>query len=59
MSKLRVHAFTVSVDGYGAGPNQSLDNPLGVGAIALHEWMFATRTAQAMFGGQGGEAGGR
>jgi dihydrofolate reductase len=57
MSKLRVHAFSLSVDGYGAGPTQSLDNPLGVGAGALHQWMFATRTAQKMFGGDGGESG--
>jgi dihydrofolate reductase len=57
MPRLRVHSFTVSVDGYGAGPGQSLDQPLGVGGLALHEWMFATRTAQRMFGGQGGETG--
>jgi dihydrofolate reductase len=57
MSKLRVHAFTVSVDGYGAGPNQDINNPLGVGGKGLHEWMFATRTAQKLFGGEGGETG--
>jgi dihydrofolate reductase len=57
MSKLRVHAFAVSVDGYGAGPNQSLDNPLGVGGVALHEWIFATRTFRKMFGGEGGSTG--
>jgi hypothetical protein len=43
MPKLRVHNFAISVDGYGAGPSQSLDNPLGVGASRLHEWVFATR----------------
>lgn len=54
MSKLRVHCFAVSLDGYGAGPNQSLDNPLGVGGVALHEWAFATRTIRQMFGTDGG-----
>jgi dihydrofolate reductase len=57
MSKLRVQSFTVSVDGYGAGPAQSLAAPLGEGARSLHEWMFATRTARRMFGQEGGEAG--
>jgi hypothetical protein len=38
MSKVRVHAFTISLDGYGAGPDQSLKNPLGVGGESLHEW---------------------
>lgn len=57
MSKLRVHAFTVSIDGYGAGPRQSLENPLGVGGLGLHEWMFATRTARQMFGQEGGDTG--
>jgi dihydrofolate reductase len=57
MPKLRVHAFSLSIDGYGAGPHQSLDNPLGVGGFALHEWMLVTRTARRMFGGQDGESG--
>jgi dihydrofolate reductase len=57
MSKLRVHAFTMSLDGYGAGPNQDLDNPLGVGGVALHEWAFATRTFRQMFGSGGGTTG--
>jgi dihydrofolate reductase len=57
MSKLRVHAFSVSIDGYGAGPNQSLDNPLGVGGPLLHEWAFATRTFQTIFGNDGGSTG--
>jgi dihydrofolate reductase len=54
MPKLRVHGFSISVDGYGAGPDQNLDNPLGVGGLALHEWAFATRTFRQMFGGDGG-----
>jgi dihydrofolate reductase len=57
MSKLRVHSFAVSIDGYGAGPNQSLENPLGVGGVALHEWAFATRTFRRMFGSDGGATG--
>lgn len=57
MSKLRVHCFAISIDGYGAGPNQDLANPLGVGGGALHEWAFATRTIQRMFGNQGGTTG--
>lgn len=57
MSKLVVRAFSVSLDGYGAGPDQSLDNPLGVGGMKLHEWTFATRTFRTMFGRDGGETG--
>jgi dihydrofolate reductase len=54
MSQLRVESFAVSLDGYGAGPNQSLDNPLGAGGMALHEWSLATRTFRQMFGQDGG-----
>jgi dihydrofolate reductase len=57
MTKLRVHSFSISIDGYGAGPNQDLDNPLGVGGVALHEWVFATRTFQKMFGSEAGATG--
>ena len=57
MSKLRVHSFAISIDGHGAGPNQSLENPLGVGGVALHQWAFATRTFQQMFGSDGGTTG--
>lgn len=57
MSKLRVQSFGVSIDGYGAGPSQSLENPLGVGGLALHEWIFKTRTFRAMTGEDGGETG--
>lgn len=57
MAKLRVHAYSVSLDGFGAGPDQSLENPLGVGAMALHEWIFGTRTFQAMIGREGGSTG--
>ena len=44
MSKLRVNAFAISIDGYGAGPDQALDHPMGVGGMALHEWVLGTRT---------------
>jgi dihydrofolate reductase len=57
MPRLRVHCFSVSLDGYGAGPNQSLNNPLGVGGTALHKWLFTTRTFQRMFGKEGGATG--
>ena len=57
MSKLRVHAFSISLDGYGAGPGQDIDNPLGVGGIGLHGWAHATRTFQQMFGADGGTTG--
>ena len=57
MSKLRVQSFAVSIDGYGAGPNQDLNNPLGVGGPELMEWFFSTRTWRAMHGGAGGETG--
>ena len=57
MGKVKVRAFGVSADGYGAGPNQSLENPLGVGGMALHEWWFGTRTWQQMQGREGGTTG--
>jgi dihydrofolate reductase len=57
MSNLRVQCFSVSLDGYGAGPDQSLDNPLGVGGTALHGWLFPTRTFQHMCGKDGGTTG--
>ncbi len=57
MSKLRVHCFGVSIDGFGAGPDQSLEHPLGVGGMALHEWFFPTRAFQRMQGNEGGTTG--
>ena len=48
MSKVRVESFGLSIDGYGAGPRQSQDNPLGVGGEQLHGWFFPTRTFQRM-----------
>jgi dihydrofolate reductase len=55
--RLRVHCFAISLDGYGAGPNQDRENPLGVGGLALHEWSHATRTFRRMFGQDGGATG--
>jgi dihydrofolate reductase len=52
MSKLRVNCFTISIDGYGAGPRQDRDNPLGVGGTELHEWFIPTRTFQKTVLGQ-------
>jgi dihydrofolate reductase len=57
MSKLRVACFSVSIDGFGAGPDQSLDNPMGKGGMALHQWAFTTRTFKTMFGEEGGATG--
>jgi len=57
MPKLRVHNFAISVDGYAAGPDQDLDNPLGVGGRRLHEWVFVTRAGRRMMGMEGGETG--
>jgi dihydrofolate reductase len=55
--KVRVSSFAVSVEGFGAGPDQSLDNPLGVGGEALHDWFFPTATFQSMYGSGQGESG--
>jgi dihydrofolate reductase len=55
--RLRVHSFSISIDGYGAGPNQDLQNPLGVGGPELFDWFFHTRTWQRMHGDEGGETG--
>jgi dihydrofolate reductase len=57
MARLRVHGFAISIDGYGAGPHQALENPLGVGGLALHEWVLGTRTFKQMHGSKGGTTG--
>lgn len=57
MSRLRVHNFAISLDGFGAGRSQDLDSPLGVGGLALHDWIVPTRTFQQMMGADGGEKG--
>jgi hypothetical protein len=50
MTKVRVAGFSISLDGFGAGPDQSLENPLGRRGLELHQWFFGTRTFRAMTG---------
>jgi len=57
MQKLRVESFTISIDGFGAGTDQDLDNPMGIGGGALHKWAFTTHTFKEMFGQSGGALG--
>jgi len=57
MAGLRVHNFSISLDGYAAGPRQSLEEPLGEGGRRLHEWIFETRSGRAMLGQEGGGTG--
>jgi dihydrofolate reductase len=58
MARVRVHNLAMSLDGYVAGPNQSLNDPLGVGGTRLHDWVFATRHGrQIILGQDGGEEG--
>ena len=54
MGKVRVAAFSISIDGYGAGPRQDLQNPLGVRGMELHQWVFPTEFFQRMQGGRPG-----
>ena len=57
MTLVRVESFTVSLDGYGAGPDQSVDNPLGIGGEALHDWIVSTRSWREQHGLEGGAGG--
>ena len=58
MGKLRVQCFSVSLDGFASGPEQSLENPMGIGGMELHEWVFPTATLQrTLFGNETGETG--
>ena len=57
MSKLRVHNFAISLDGYGAGPRQGREHPLGVGGEELHGWYVGTRAFREMHGQTGGTTG--
>jgi len=50
MSRLRVHGFGISIDGYGAGVAQDLANPMGVGGMALHQWVLGTKTFRKIAG---------
>ena len=58
MTRVRVNGFTISLDGYGAGPDQDINNPLGIGGPDLHQWLLPTRTLQrTLFGKEGGTTG--
>src|SRR2546423_14069542 len=57
MSRLVVRVYSISIDGYGAGPAQDLEHPLGVGGPELFDWFFKTRTWNRMHGNAGGETG--
>ncbi|MCG2615068.1 dihydrofolate reductase family protein [Terrimonas sp. NA20] len=57
MGKVKVTAFTISLDGYGAGPGQTLEQPMGVGAEHLHTWMRTTKMFHQMMGKEGGTEG--
>ena len=57
MTRLRVHSFSISLDGYAAGPDQSLDDPIGRGGQQLHEWLFTTHTIKEKLGIGGDELG--
>src|ERR1051325_10341206 len=57
MSKVRVSALTLSLDGYGAGPHQTLQDPLGRGGERLHEWLLLTRTFNKLHGSSDGTNG--
>lgn len=57
MTRVRVESFTISIDGFGAGPDQDLENPLGVGGTELHRWFLPTRTFQRTHGDGDGTTG--
>ena len=57
MTLLRVSSFSVSLDGFGAGPSQDLENPMGIGGMPVHNWVFPTKTFQHMIGKEGGTTG--
>lgn len=57
MARVKVLGFAMSLDGFGAGPDQSLEHPLGVGGEGLHQWFFPTRVFRTMMGDDGGTTG--
>lgn len=57
MPRLLILGFSISLDGYGAGPSQSVENPLGIGGEDLHDWIVRTRAFKRMSGKEGGDAG--
>src|ERR1700744_6808504 len=58
MTKVRIAGFSISLDGFGAGPEQSLENPLGKRGRELHQWLFGTRMFRTLIGPDGGHGGG-
>lgn len=57
MTRVRVESYSISIDGYGAGPDQSLENPLGIGGEDLHDWVVSSRAWRQMHGKEGGATG--
>ena len=57
MTRVRVASYTISIDGYGAGRNQSRENPLGENGEELHEWLVTSRMFNKMYGKEGGTTG--
>src|SRR5215510_11623156 len=57
VGRLRIYCFSISLDGYGAGPRQDVENPLGGGGLALHGWIYPTRAVRQMAGEGGGTTG--
>jgi dihydrofolate reductase len=57
VGKVKVSGFSVSLDGFGAGPNQSMENPIGINGHSLHGWLFQTKMFHQMTGKPGGESG--
>jgi hypothetical protein len=57
MPRLRVHDFSISLDGYAAGRDQGAEDPLGQGGRQLHEWISQTRSMGALCGQDGGDTG--
>lgn len=56
-TKVRVSNFSISLDGYGAGPDQGIEHPLGIGGEDMHDWVVATRSWRQMHGKEGGSEG--
>jgi dihydrofolate reductase len=57
MQKIRIRNFSISIDGFGAGPLQEVNNPLGIGGMDLHQWFFPTDVFQKMVSGKSGRLG--
>src|ERR1700759_5261670 len=57
MTRVRVESFSISLDGYGAAKDQSLDNPMGIGGMVVHDWFRSTRLWSQITGQEGGKEG--